>query len=261
MIQGKSLFVATPMYGGQCFGAYTNAVMHLALLAKERGIPFKFCPLFNESHIDRGRNILADEFLTSGMSHLMFIDSDIEFEPADVIGMLDAEKDVLCGFYPKKAIDWARIVAAVKAGLADENPKVLQHYVGKMAFTPSLDDQSLQAKSIYDMVEVHEACTGFMMIQRQVLEKLAIAHPELTYLKNGEQKDEITCFFDAKIDPNEKPFKRHLSEDYDFCRLVRDAGMKIWLAPWMKLSHLGYYQFIGDVEAIGALDMKRAEAA
>jgi hypothetical protein len=37
--------------------------------------------LFNESLITRARNYLVDEFIRSGYTHLLFIDSDILYDP------------------------------------------------------------------------------------------------------------------------------------------------------------------------------------
>jgi hypothetical protein len=48
----------------------------------------------------------------------------------------------------------------------------------------------------------------------------------------------------------------YVSEDFTFCRRVREAGMKVWLCPWMELSHTGTLRFssrIADLAAIGAL--------
>ena len=63
---------------------------------------------------------------------------------------------------------------------------------------------------------------------------------------------EIMAFFDCVICPDTK---RYLSEDYMFCQWGRKAGVKIWMCPWMKLSHMGSYIFTGslhDLAQVGA---------
>ena len=55
------LFIATPMYGGQCFGLYAKAALDLQTQMMKYGIETKFSFLFNESLITRARNYLADE--------------------------------------------------------------------------------------------------------------------------------------------------------------------------------------------------------
>ena len=84
-LQKRSIMVATPMYGGQCAGMFTKSCNDLSALAMHYKIPLKFYYLFNESLITRARNYCCDEFLRSDCTHLMFIDSDISFNPNDII--------------------------------------------------------------------------------------------------------------------------------------------------------------------------------
>ena len=72
----KKLFIATPMYGGQCSGLYTKSMADLTSVCAKHGIPLRHYFLFNESLITRARNYCVDEFLRSDCTHLLFIDSD-----------------------------------------------------------------------------------------------------------------------------------------------------------------------------------------
>ena len=116
------LFVATPMYGGNCNGLYMKACLDLQGLCMKYGIECRFSFLFNESLITRARNYLVDEFLRSGMTHLLFIDSDILFNPMDVIALAALDKDVIGGPYPKKSINWKAVWTASKNLL--KNPTI-----------------------------------------------------------------------------------------------------------------------------------------
>ena len=81
-LQKIKLFVATPMYGGQCAGMYSKAAIDLATMCANYGVECRFFFIFNESLITRARNYLVDEFLRAEeFTHLMFIDSDINFNP------------------------------------------------------------------------------------------------------------------------------------------------------------------------------------
>ena len=112
-LEGKKLFVATPMYGGSCLGAYMKACLDLQAVAIQYGIEVKFSFLFNESLIQRARNYLVDEFLRSDCTHMMFIDADIGFNAMDVIAMLVLDKDIIGAPYPKKTIKWENIKKAI----------------------------------------------------------------------------------------------------------------------------------------------------
>src|SRR6056300_1836246 len=122
----RKVFVATPMYGGQCAGMYTKSTNDLGMAATKYGIDLNFYYLFNESLITRARNYCVDEFLRSDCSHMIFIDSDIGFNWKDVITLLhlcneDDGMDVVCGPYPKKTIAWEKVKAACDAGYGSEN--------------------------------------------------------------------------------------------------------------------------------------------
>ena len=95
-----------------------------------------------------------------------------------------------------------------------------------------------------------------MMIRRETFEKFKEVFPEKAYkpdhirTKNFDGSRQIHAFFDCVIDPDTN---RYLSEDYYFCKKVREAGMKVWIAPWMELSHSGFYTWNGSVRALAAI--------
>jgi len=247
-----SLFVATPMYGGQCYGGYTDSVIKLAVECARRAIKFHFFPIFNESHIDRARNVCADEFLKSDFTHLFFIDGDIQFDAGQALELPGLDKDIACGFYPKKAINWKRVIEAVQLGYTD--PEAIERFGTYLVYTPKLGDDA--KRSIYDLVELHEGGTGFMCISRNVFETILGLKPEIIYRKYGPESEKIACFFDARLDQTQYP--HFITEDYAFCALARECGFATWLAPWIKLTHHGYYRWIGDIEAMAKVMMREA---
>ena len=256
-LRQKKLFVATPMYGGQCHGSYTKAVADLMTVCTKYGIDAKLYFIFNESLITRARNYLADEFIRSDFDYLMFIDSDIHFDATDVLVMMhyaanNEHMEILCGPYPKKTIAWEKIKAAVDKGFADSNPSVLEEFVGDYVFNPVDDVKEMR---IDEPAQVKEGGTGFMLVQRQAFAKMDAAYPELLYrpdhlrTKNFDGAREIMAYFDTVIDPVSK---RYLSEDYMFCQWARNAGSQVWMLPWIKLKHAGSYIFGGSLAAIAA---------
>lgn len=259
-LRKRKLFVATPMYGGQCAGMYTRSVADLSAMCAAHGIQIQFYFLFNESLITRARNYCVDEFLRSEATHLMFIDSDIGFNPNDVLALMaiqddESPYDVLAGPYPKKCISWEKIKQAVDKGFADENPQELEKFVGDYVFNPRNGQNEIPINS---PAEVSEAGTGFMMIRRATFEKYKAAFPHLSYKPDHvrtaafDGSREIHAYFDCIIDPDSK---RYLSEDYMFCYNVQKMGGQVWLCPWMQLQHVGSYIFGGslaDLARIGA---------
>jgi len=299
-LRERTLFLATPMYGGNCSGMYTRSIADLSALCVHYGVVVRFYFLFNESLITRARNYCVDEFMRSGDTHLMFIDADIGFTANDVIALLalqsqnseDDDYDIIAGPYPKKCISWEKIKLAVDKGFADEDPNNLEKYVGDYVFNPASGTGHIP---LGEPTEVLEAGTGFMMIRRNTFEKFAATYPHQAYKPDHVRTEhfdgtrEIMAYFDTPIDgkrtninhelkwfleKNPKATadeivafvtdpdsgsrvysKRYLSEDYMFCQWTRNAGLKVWLCPWMQLNHVGSYIFGGslvDLAQIGA---------
>jgi len=190
----------------------------------------------------------------------MFIDSDIGFNPQDVLALLalqtdDSDYDVIGGPYPKKCISWEKIKIAVDKGVADEDANVLEKYVGDYVFNPKGGQKEIP---LGQPVEVMEIGTGFMMIRRKTFDVYKEKYPHLSYKPDHVRTEafdgtrEIHAYFDCIIDPVSK---RYLSEDYMFCYNTERAGMKVWLCPWMQMNHVGSYIFGGslaDLASIGA---------
>lgn len=262
-LRQKKLFVATPCYGGQCFGLYAKACLDLQATCIQYGMECRFSFIFNESLITRARNYLVDEFLRSGCTHLLFIDSDIQFNPQDILALLALDRDIIGGPYPKKSINWSNIANAITRNSVSDgnniklregfNPGELDGVTGDFVFNPVPGTTSFK---ITEPVEVMEIGTGFMMIKREVFDKYKEEYPHLHYKPdhigqaNFDGSRYIHAYFDTVIDPKSH---RYLSEDYMFCQNARAVGMKVWLCPWMKTTHVGTYGFQGDLPAVAAL--------
>lgn len=260
-LRKRKLMVCTPMYGGQCAGMFARSVADLSAMCAQYGIQLQFYFLFNESLITRARNYCCDEFMRSGADHMMFIDSDIGFNPQDVLALMalqiqEPDKyDIIGGPYPKKCISWEKIKHAVDKGVADADPNILERFVGDFVFNPKGGTQSI---AIGEPCEVLEIGTGFMMVTKQAMQKFHDAYPQYMYKPDHVRTEhfdgtrEIMMYFQAEVDPKSK---RYLSEDYWFCQKAQEAGIKTWLCPWMKMQHVGTYIFGGslaDLASIGA---------
>ena len=149
------------MYGGNCVGMFSKACIDLATMCANYGVETRFFFIFNESLITRARNYLVDEFLRAeGFTHLMFIDSDIHFDPRDVLSLAvlcDDDKPIIGGPYGKKCIAWEKIRRAVDIGIADEEPDELAKFTGDFVFNPVLGTKEMK---VNEPVEVLEIGTG-----------------------------------------------------------------------------------------------------
>lgn len=239
-IRKHNIFFATPCYGGMLTDQYFLSMFKASQELMRLGIKFRLTTLRNESLITRARNLLTAMFLETDCTHLLFIDSDIEFQPDAIIRALAYDKPIIAGAYPKKHLN----KEAVKQGKTGAN-----YAINFKVY----DTQENKIRVENGIAEVLDASTGFFLIKREVIEKMIKEYPELHY-KNDSNTDPkfnkyMYAFFDTGIDPEDR---RYLSEDYYFCRLWQKLGGEIWVDLQTKLNHVGAYTYEGDVsELIG----------
>ena len=239
------IFIATPMYGGMCTGLYTQSLLMLQSMFAANNIKASISFMFNESLITRGRNALTSQFMASDCTHMLFIDSDIRFNANDIMHMIEADKDVICGIYPKKEINWQSVENAVNANV-DVNK--LKNHTGAWVVNLVGYEGSVTVP-MNQPLEVWAGGTGMMLIKRNVFEQLADSVPEYTndvvdLSQQVQTGTKIKEYFATSIEPETN---RLLSEDYHFCRIWRLHGGKIYIAPWMNLGHVGTYVFEGQL--------------
>jgi hypothetical protein len=205
-----------PCYGGQLTESTFMSYIKWANTARQLGLDWTVETMTNESLISRARNTLTAKFLhTKESTHLMFIDADIGWEPWHLLVMLDAQKDVIGGLYPMKSLP-------------------IKWCVNGIPGQPEAPDQNL--------IEVSKTGTGFMLIKRDVFEKLD-AHPATKPFKND-------IGLDPALDPYMKTYfdtavreGRYYSEDWTFCENWRDIGGQVWVDKRVLLRHTGTYTF------------------
>jgi hypothetical protein len=175
------------------------------------GVPFEWSTPYNESLITRGRNNIVSEFLETDYQALMFIDADIMFTPEDVSKLWNhicEGKGVVCGIYPMKK-------------LGEDT-------------TAWVDGKLVPRETLSGLTEVDFAGTGFMMINRDVLEKMISVYSGLKY----EEKGVKYALFDTQIDGDV-----YLSEDYTFCKRYRALGGRVLVDPSISLKHIGSFTY------------------
>lgn len=241
------LFIGTPMYGSKCHGVYLHSVLSLINLCHRIGIQTSVCYLCNESLLQRSRNYVVDNFLRTDFTHLLFIDSDIEFCPEDVITLLSLNQDVVGAPYSTKEIDWNIISHIVKKN-ENISPQKLSSLAGHWVYEVKNPCIKLDPDAV---IETNVLTTGFLLIKRHVFEKLQVIYPEYYYRPDhvgiqhfgGERY--IQLFFSVEIDP----ITQQLTTEYEFfCRLWKNIGGKIYIYPWIILNHIGIHTYEIDLK-------------
>lgn len=197
-----------------------------------------------DSLINRARNNLAKRFLdgfpgqdgagnkvTVKHDWMLFLDTDLVFKPESVelIYALGQKRGpgIYCGAYPMKQL----------------KPKVVFNNM-----TNCVPDSE-------GVVEVREAGTGFMLIHREVFERMQKECPEIEFeVDVGEVTKERVLGWDfftvgVYFDPLLKR-KRFLSEDWYFCQRWRGLGGKVFMHTKISCNHLGVYSYPGNPQEI-----------
>lgn len=231
--------VATPMYGGMCSGAYTRSLMALIENLKIKGHTPIYLDLSNESLINRARNTLTEMFLRTPSDYLLFIDADQGFDHNAVIKMIEEDVDIIGAAVPMKAINWERVATAAKEG--KEN---LDRFTALYNVNMSKEQKKAMSEKPGEKVEVDYIGTGLLLIKRNVFEVLkeyvGSYRSDQQHIGGINFGEAIYDFWKTTIDPDSE---RLLSEDYYFCKLWKEQGGKIYLAPYVKVVHVGTYWF------------------
>lgn len=214
----RSLFIALPMYG-PVEPAFLLSCLELTHALHREGIVHTFAPLVGESHITRGRNKLAHRFVAHRQeSDFLFLDCDLQFDPATIVRLVRSGYDVVGAPYPVKA-NPSRLVCSVT------------------------DEARREARDGF--VRAYDVPTGCMLIRRRVFERLR--EVVLTVRDDVEldpaKREVYALFFDDGAEDGSRPDSRWLSEDYWFTRMVQLAGIEAWLDARAKIRHVGRYAF------------------
>jgi hypothetical protein len=226
------LMIGTPMYGGLCSAYYHFGSIELMREASKQGLEVSVEFTTTESLITRARTTIANTFLESDCTHLLFIDADIGFRAADVFRLLQHDMEFVCGGYPLKSIDWNHIAGAATRGVP---PQALRSFASPFIYNRT-PQQSADIPA--GLVEVLNAGTGFMMLKKSVFEKLIPHVP--TYINNQFDHSDTRAyeFFSTAIKDDFL-----LSEDYYFCEMWREIGGRIFVDSSIKLKHVGTYVY------------------
>jgi hypothetical protein len=213
-LAGKKLMIGLPAYDHKVGLKMAISLMRLGQQVMEHGIHIQVSSICGCSVVTRARNMIAHEFLKSDCDHLMFIDSDMTFEPDSVIRLLafNQDKPIIGGAY--EARKEGKVYILSLEGDADNI------YMDPMG-----------------LVKARRIATGFMMIRRDVLEKLAELHPEWRH-KDINSDAILHSFFDFKVTPD-----GYIGEDFLFCDRAREAGFSVWIDPTIELGHMGIHEF------------------
>ena len=245
-IRKTHVHYCTPCYGGQVTEPFFRSWTRAHMMFTKHEIPYSLTTSANESLVSRARCHMVAYFMANPeATHMMFIDADINFDALDILHMLQHDKDIIVGAYPKKDLNWNNIKHNVVNNTSiDAN---LLNSVGSnyaLNFKYHLDNDEPQIQMTDGLTELKDAATGFMLIKREVIMKMIEEYPDLYFNNDLNMDPEFAkwtyLFFDTYL---ESDTKRYLSEDYAFCMRARACGFQVWSHKNVKLTHTGMHTF------------------
>jgi acyl-CoA synthetase (AMP-forming)/AMP-acid ligase II len=226
---------------------------------KEVGVELhlEFCN--NDSLVSRARNNLVAKAMTNAnMTHMLFIDNDITWDPDSILKLLVADKPLVGGIYPLKHYNWERLVTT-----NPENPNVVQNWIDRKnqsmfkdaiqdvdmvhhrMLSYNLNHSTATLKIENNLTTVRHIATGFMMIKRKVIEKMQLAFPSTKYVDDvgflsSTESEQAFALFDCGVEDG-----HYFSEDWLFCHRWTKMGGEINVDVTINLNHTGPVDFRG----------------
>ena len=255
-INHPKLYILTPCYGGMCHVNYVICLMNTINLFKQIGFPLQieFCK--NDSLVSRARNNLIARAMNDPTStHFMFIDSDISWDPLDILKLILSEKELIGGIYPLKDYDWSKLSSnpdyisqLLKRKNKSELSKVITNeqmiQYNLLKYNVNYLTNMLEINN--NLAKVRHVATGFMMIKRPVIQKMMKSFPSTKYVDDvnflkPEENEFAYALFDCGVEEG-----HYFSEDWLFCHRWTKMGNEIWIDVSINLVHSGVEDYRGS---------------
>src|ERR1700677_14642 len=221
-----NICVAVPAYGNHVSTATLYSVTNLLAMFNAKGIAGGLVA-FSFPEVSESRNILLTGWYDSPphSTHLLFIDSDMGFDPKLISDMLLFDQPLVGAIYSKKTlpVQWAA------SGMGEDA------YVERRG----------------DFMKVGGIGMGACLIRRDVVTKMLEKWPELSdsrmeyHSARNLLPKRIIRAFDPFDNPDDKTHGR-MSEDLAFCCRWRMCGGDVWAAIGHDVEHVGDYSYTAN---------------
>lgn len=219
--------ILTPVYRDTAW-QYTRSLVDTCVALERLGIKHRAQFVVGNSNLPRARNELAAEFLATDCTDAILIDSDMNWQPNDVLRLLASDQPLI-GAVGRKRVD-----------LPDTDPS-------GWCCRFHADGQERLHQDHMGAIEVLGVGTGFLKIERRVFEGMMLARPE--WKRSGFAS--MTSAVRAKYYKFFRfPESEETGEDYCFCQSWRDLGGAVWIDPDISLGHAGSHEFRGSISAL-----------
>lgn len=199
------LFIASPSYTSSYCSGYVESLVGSVKDLKDHGIKTVYKSLDGMHWIDIARDVLSRVFLQTDCTHMLQIDSDLAWDADAPRKMLQRNADIIGGTYPVKT-DVVNTYTVAKDG------NVVRGLPG-----------------------------GFIMIKREVIEKMASELPKYSVATMDYGLIEV-----APLWTREMKTDSYVGEDFAFCNRAIEAGYTLEIYEDINFKHFGTKTFEGN---------------
>ena len=249
------LCILTPCFGSICYVNYIDCLIKTLTLFRHFNFDVDVIFCKNDSLISRARNnLIAKAMSDPKMTHMIFIDNDISWNPVDIIKLVISEKQIIGGTYPLKSYKWSKLTdpAAIQGFIDKRNNSILKDMISDnemvrfnaVNYNVNYLSSNLQVEG--NIAKVRHLATGFMMIRRNVIEKMFKAFPSTKFVDDinflePHENEFAYALFDCGVEDG-----HYFSEDWMFCERWNKMGGSIYLDVTVNLVHTGIEDYKGS---------------
>lgn len=209
----RRVMIGTPCMYGQVDVWYTHSLVNTIKMSKDLDVEITPIWLSFDALLQRTRNDTLQLAIEGDYDDLIWIDSDIEWNPEWFFKLLNYPVDVVGGTYRKKG---------------DREEYVIRQL------------QRRPADPLTGLIEVDGLGTGFVRFSKTACWTLWNNTESYVDPKDGKER---RMAFNVVVSQNGL-----MSEDIFAFTKLQQAGVKIWLDPRMTCNHIGSYKFQGNFE-------------
>lgn len=237
-LNGVSLMLAVPsmtrQYDGKFMDSRVATEKHVTHFGGEFAL--KELPFCSDPALARIK--LFGEFLRSDHTHMLFVDDDMGWNPADVVKMISYGKDFVAAAGPRKTFPPSFAVSCT-------------------------DDQGNPGQIVADPVtgllragdgSHMEIGMAFCLVTKAWAVRMSQMYADLTF-RTADGRDEIGVFLPMIVN------NRYRSEDFSACYRWNSIGGMVYVDASVKLDHVGISVYSGSWGEHLQKMMARQEAA
>lgn len=216
----RRVLIATPVAADASLSIYyVDSLTNSFRLTAQQRVELYPVYMANDVLVQRARNSLIAIAIEAQVDDLIWIDSDIQWQPDDIFRLLNYPVDVVGGTYRKKT--------------DEEEQYPIQIRGNSIPIDPSTG-----------LLEVDGLGTGMLRMSKKALQAVWNDPTSKKYRNKGNIEKWI-C--EILLEPTEEPdVFEVISEDIVLCHKLAALGFKIYLDPLLTCNHVGQKVYQGN---------------